>query len=65
MLLKYEKLKNTNIDRINSNSVIYEHEGMSYGLKANCKITKENNGYRISPDSIEFELCLLRLGKKG
>lgn len=65
MLLKYKELKFASIEDIKDNSVIYEHEGMSYALNASCKITGEDNGYRISPENNEFELSFCRLGKKA
>ena len=64
MLLKYKELRNTNIEEIGENSVKYEHENMSYALNLTCKVSAEENGYRISPEGDSLELSFKRLGKK-
>lgn len=64
MLFKYKELRNTNIEEIGGSSVKYEHGSMSYGLKLSCKVSGEENGYRISPEGDSLELCFQRFGKK-
>lgn len=64
MLFKYKELRNTSIEEIGENSVKYAHENMSYALNLTCKVSGEENGYRISPEGKDFELSFRRFGKK-
>ena len=54
-----------NIHEDGENSVRYAHENMSYALNLTCKVSAEENGYRISPDGNSFELSFVRFGKKA
>ena len=64
MLFKYNELRNTKLEEIGENSVKYEHENMSYALNLTCKVSAEENGYRISPEGDSLELSFKRLGNK-
>ena len=60
LLFKYKNLRETSITEITSSSVAYSHNSASYGIKASCGITGEQNGYRITPDKNSLEIGFIK-----
>lgn len=55
-VFEYNSLKNTAIEKISDNRVIYNHEAYTYGIELSCPVRPINNGFEICPDNKEFEI---------